>query len=123
MSESPARPTDPDLERRWSVVEAKLAANADRLADQGSLVTMKSASGRHVRTLRFVDRVDGRRVQRSLYVGGDDQSELLRRTQIWLDRCRVKGRVATEVAGLARLAAAACGAVRRLHPSLVPKRR
>jgi hypothetical protein len=110
-------------ERRWHAVELKLAANAERLADQGGLVAMKSASGRRVWVVRFVDVVDGRKVHRSVYVGGDDRPELLARTRRWLDHCRVRGRVADDVAGCARLAVAACGAARRLHTSLVPRRR
>ena len=109
-------------ERRWDAIERKLAANAERLADRGGLVAMMSASGRRVCVVRFVEVVDGRRAHRSVYVGGDDQPELLRRTQRWLDHCRVRGRVADDVAGYARLATAACGAVRKLHPSLVPRR-
>ncbi len=110
-------------DRRWDAIERKLAANAERLADQGGLVAMKSASGRRVWVVRFLDVVDGKKVHRSLYVGGDDRPELLTRTRRWLDHCRVKGRVADDVAGYARLAATACGAVRMMHPSLVPRRR
>ena len=109
-------------ERRWRAIERKLAANGERLADQGSLVAMKSASGRSVSVVRFVEVVDGAKVHRSVYIGGSDQPELLARTQLWLDQCRVSGRVAAAVAGHARMAAAACGAIRRLHPSLVPRR-
>jgi hypothetical protein len=108
--------------QRWHAIEQKLAANAERLADRGGLVAMKSASGRSIRVVRFVEVVEGTKVHRSLYVGGDDQPELLARTQRWLDHCRVSGRVAAAVAGHARLAAAACGAIRRLHSSLVPRR-
>ena len=108
--------------RRWRAIERKLAANAERLADRGGLVAMKSASGRRVWVVRFVEVVDGAKIHRSLYIGGDDQPELLARTQRWLDHCRVSGRVAAAVAGHARLAAAACGVIRRLHPSLVPRR-
>ena len=109
-------------ERRWHALERKLAANAERLADRGGLVAMTSASGRRVWVVRFVEVVDGAKVHRSVYVGGDDQPELLARTRRWLDLCRVSGRVAADVAGYARLAAAACGVIRRLHPSLVPRR-
>lgn len=127
MSTMGCKPTvqaqDHAQERRWDAIERKLAAHAERLADRGGLVAMKSASGRGVWVVRFADIVDGRRVHRSVYVGGDDQPELLARTRRWLDHCRVKGRVADDVAGYARLAATACGAVRRLLPSLVPKRR
>jgi hypothetical protein len=113
---------DDDLERRWHVVEAKLTAHQDRLADQGGPVAMNSASGRRVWVVRLVDVVEGRRVHKSIYVGGDDQPELLRRARLWLDRCRVRGRVAAEVAGHARLAAAACGIALGLRPRLVPRR-
>jgi hypothetical protein len=109
-------------ERRWRAIERKLAANAERLAEQGSMVTMKAASGRRVWVVRFVEAVGRAKIHRSLYIGGGDQPELLARTQRWLDHCRVSGRVAADVAGHARLAAVACGAIRRLHPSLVPRR-
>ena len=107
---------------RWHAIERKLAANAERLADRGGLVAMTSASGRRVWVVRFVEVVDGAKIHRSLYIGGDDQPELVARTRLWLDQCRVSGRVAADVAGHARLAAAACGVIRRLHPSLVPRR-
>jgi hypothetical protein len=108
--------------RRWRAIERKLAANAERLAERGGLVAMTSASGRKVWVVRFVEVVDGAKIHRSVYIGGADQPELLARTRRWLDHCRVSGRVAAAVAGHARLAAAACGAIRRLHPSLVPRR-
>jgi hypothetical protein len=108
--------------QRWHAIERKLAANAERLADRGGLVAMKSASGRRVWVVRFVEVVEGAKIHRSLYIGGDDQPELLARTQRWLDHCRLSGRVAADVASHARLAAAACGAIRRLRPSLVPRR-
>jgi hypothetical protein len=108
--------------RRWHAIERKLAANAERLADRGGLVAMKSASGRRVWVVRFVEVVDGAKIHRSIYVAGDDQPRLLVMTQRWLDHCRVNGRVAAAVADHARLAAAACDAIRRLHPSLVPRR-
>jgi hypothetical protein len=108
--------------RRWHALERKLAANAERLADRGGLVAMTSASGRRVWVVRFVELVDGAKVHRSLYIGGDDQPELLARTRRWLDQCRVSGHVAADVADYARLAAAACGVIRRLRPSLVPRR-
>jgi hypothetical protein len=114
--------SDHSQRQRWQAIELKLAANADMLAEQGSLVAMKAASGTRVWVVRFVEVVDGAKIHRSLYIGGDDQPELLARTRLWLDHCRVSGRVAAAVAGHARLAAAACGAIRRLHPSLVPTR-
>ncbi len=112
-----------DPERRWSAVEAKLAAHAGRLAEQGGLVAMRSASGRRVWVVRFADESAGRRVHRSIYVGGDERPELLRRTRAWLDHCRVKGRVAAEVAGLAALAVAACKTGRPSGPRAPASRR
>jgi hypothetical protein len=118
----PIVPAPDNAQQRWHAIERKLAANADRLAERGGLVAMTSASGRRVWVVRFVEVVDGAKVHRSIYIGGRDQPELLARTRRWLDHCRVSGRVAAAVAGHARLAAAACGAIRRLHPSLVPRR-
>ena len=114
--------SDQTQRQRWHAIERKLAANAERLADRGGLVAMKSASGRRVWVVRFVEVVNGAKIHRSLYIGGDDQPELLARTQRWLDHCRVSGRVAAAVACHARLAAAACDAIRRLHASLVSRR-
>lgn len=112
-----------DPERRWPAVEAKLAAHAGRLAEQGGLVAMRSASGRRVWVVRVADVVDGRRVHRSIYVGGGDQPELLGRVRNWLDHCRVNGRVAREVESYAKVAAAACAVVRRLRPNIAATRR
>ena len=120
-SEPAAKATDFDLERRWLVIEAKLAAGADQLADQGGLAAMRSASGCRVWVVRFAAVVEGRRVHRSLYVGG--HGELLRRTRRWLDLCRVDGRAAREVEGYARLAVAASGIIRRLRPGISAARR
>lgn len=122
MGKPPVALPDDGLERRWRAVESKLASHEERLANQGGLVAMRSASGRRVWVVRVVDVVGGRRVHKSIYVGGDDRPELLRRARLWLDRCRVKGRVATEVAGHARLAAAACGIALGLRPRVVPRR-
>src|SRR5437588_8721540 len=100
----PSSPTrDPALERRWEAVRAKLLANFDRLAERGSLVAGTSASGRRVWALRFTDSQGGRPVHRNVYIGGDDQAELLRRTRDWLERCR---RGSAEMIRLARLGAA-----------------
>jgi hypothetical protein len=114
--------SDHSQRQRWQAIEQKLAANAERLAEQGSLVAMKSASGRRVWVVRFLDVVDGAKIHRSLYIGGDDKPELLARTQLWLDQCRVGGRVAADVAGHARVVAAVCFAIERMHQSLVPRR-
>ncbi len=105
--------TDRAQEPRWDAIERKLAANAERLADQGGLVAMKSASGRRVWVVRFVDVVDGRKVHRSVYLGGDDQPELLERARGELQKYRARACWPDEVASYAQLAAAASGVVRR----------
>src|SRR4051794_32078968 len=69
-----------DLEARWAAVELKLEAHADVLAGQGTLVA-KHARGRRVWVVRYVVRVDGRRAHRSVYVGGDDVTELIERVR------------------------------------------
>ncbi len=116
---SPLNP-DPALERRWEAVRAKLLANYDRLAERGSMASSTSASGRRVWAVRFVDTQGGRPVHRNIYVGGDDQGELLRRTRDWLERCR---RGPAEVVRLARLGAAIGGIASLFHPRLVPARK
>ncbi len=119
MTEPTPRAPGPALERRWDVIRAKLLANADLLAERGSLAASTSASGRRVWAVRFADVQDGRPVHRNIYVGGDDQAELLRRTHDWLARCR---RATAEVDRLARLGVAIGVIARRIHPRLAPAR-
>jgi hypothetical protein len=116
---SPGTP-DPALERRWETIHAKLRAHYDRLAERGSLVASTSASGRRVWAVRFADARGGRFVHRNIYICGDDQAELLRRTRAWLVGCR---RVSAEVERLARLGGAIGMIARRLHPRLTPPMR
>ena len=102
-----------DLERRWAVIRSKLEAHADDLATQGVLVS-RVASGRRVWKVRFVVREGGRRVHRAIYVGGDDQPELLERARRLLELYRAQGRWGEEVAAFARFAASVIGLARRL---------
>jgi hypothetical protein len=101
-----------ELERRWAAIRSKLEAHADDLATQGVLAS-RVASGRRVWRVRLVVRAGGRRVHRSIYVGGDDQPELLDRARRLLEQYRAQGRWAGEVAAFARLAAAFVGLARR----------
>src|SRR4051794_39269148 len=66
------------LERRWAAIRRKLEAGAEHLATQGVLVP-GIAAGRRVWKVRFVVREGGRPVHRAVYIGGDDQPELLER--------------------------------------------
>ena len=101
-----------ELERRWAALRVKLEAHADDLATQGVLVS-RVASGRRVWKVRLVVRVGGRRVHRAIYVGGDDQPELLERARRLLEVYRAQGRWGQEVAAFARFAAALIGLARR----------
>ena len=112
MAATTSRPHSADLERRWAALRAKLEAHADALVTQGVLVS-RVASGRRVWKVRLVVRVGGRRVHRAIYVGGDDQPELLERARRLLELYRAQGRWGEEVAAFARFAAAFIGLARR----------
>ena len=102
-----------ELERRWAALRVKLEAHADDLATQGVLVS-RVASGRRVWKVRLVIREGSRRVHRAIYVGGDDQPELLERARRLLELYRAQGRWGEEVAAFARFAASVSGLARRL---------
>jgi hypothetical protein len=104
-----------DQEARWETVRAKIARDAPHLRRQGSIVA-KWARGRRVWALRFRLREQGRTVQRSVYLGGDDQPELLGRARDFLRQCRAQALWPGEVAASARMAAAIRTTLRRLHP-------
>jgi hypothetical protein len=63
--------------------------------------------------VRFVIRDAGRRVHRAVYIGGDDQPELLESARRLLELYRAQGRWGKEVAAFARFAAAFSGLTRR----------
>ena len=113
MTRTTARSHRADLERRWAAIQPKLEALAGDLATQGVLVS-RVASGRRVWKVRLVVRVGGRRVHRAIYVGGDDQPELLERTRRLLELYRAQGRWGEEVAAFARFAASVSSLARRL---------
>jgi len=99
-------------EQRWALVRRKLEEHALALMHQGTLVS-KTASGRRVWAVRFVDRSGGGRVHRTIYVGGDDQPHVLDRARQLLESYRVLGRWADNLDTYVRLAAAAKSIVRR----------
>ena len=107
---SRTRTLDPDA--RWAAIREELAANAGWLATQGVLAP-RVVAGRRVWSIRFVVREDGRKVHRAVYVGGDDQPELLERARGELEKYRARARWPGEVAAYARLAASASGFIHR----------
>jgi hypothetical protein len=94
-----------------------MEANSEWLAAQGTLAA-KSANARRVWVIRFMARDGDRRVQRSIYIAGDEQPELLDRARRLLDLYRQRRRWPAQIAAYARLARAASGIARRLTSSL-----
>jgi hypothetical protein len=114
MTNATDQAADPDLEGRWAAIEAKLAAAADRLVRQGTMVRKVTSAGGEVWAIRYVDEEGGARVQRSIYVGGNP--ELVDRARRLLGRYRERQRWPEEVAAYARLALATKALARRLTP-------
>ena len=59
-----------DTEARWERIVEQFGLYRDVLAYRGSL-SSRLASGRRVWSLRFVVEIDGRRVQKAIYLGAD----------------------------------------------------
>lgn len=104
---------DGALERRWQTLRARIEAEAEALRRQGSIAA-KLTNGRRVWVLRFHSTEASCRRYRSIYLGGDDQPELLHRARELLACLRAEGNRAREVAAYARLARDALGAARDL---------
>jgi len=93
------------LKRRWQKIEQQMEENRCHLERQGSLAARQSG-GRRVWMLRFFMETEGRHVQRSIYVGGDDQPELLKRVRGLLAYYREVGRHKRGARDCARLVGA-----------------
>ena len=50
--------------------------------------------------LRFTDKVDGKRVLRTIYIGRAEDEELIRRAESYLEECRELARIPEEMAEL-----------------------
>jgi hypothetical protein len=112
MTDITDQAADPDLEGRWAAIEAKLAAAADRLVRQGTMVRKVTPAGRKFWAIRYFDDACGARVQRSIYVG--DHPELVERARRLLGSYRERQHWPAEVAAYARLALATKALARRL---------
>lgn len=73
-----------------------MLANARLLARQGS-VASRLANGRRLWLLRFKDVEQGRSVQRALYLGGQDQAEVVQRARDLLSVLRAPLRLSKEL--------------------------
>jgi hypothetical protein len=99
---------------RWRKIQETLEHHAHHLRKQGSLVSKPTASGRRVWVVRFWIESQGRSVCRSIYIGGDDQPELLARTRELLKHYRERATWAKEIATYSRLVAVANATLKRL---------
>ncbi len=106
-----ARTRDP--EKRWREVRAEMERNAYLLGRRGSIVA-KWASGGRRWVLRFAaPNGQGRVVHRSLYLGSEDASEVLRRARELLGHYRQQADCLEEIRLFARLGAAAAAVLCR----------
>lgn len=84
------------VRQRWRRVEQKILLNSKTLATQGSLASRMSGK-RRVWILRFTDQVNECPMQRAIYVGGDDQPEILERVRLLLEHIRAPERFPREL--------------------------
>jgi hypothetical protein len=101
------------LEERWSRIARKLNEAAAHLRAQGAVVRRRGA-GRDVWVVRFRARgPDGARL-RSIYVGGEDEPELVRRARRLLAELRAPSLRRREIDMFARCVRAAKTLMNRL---------
>jgi N-dimethylarginine dimethylaminohydrolase len=100
----PNMPSDQSLEARWNRIRTAMEQNRAVLEHHGT-ITVKKAGRATVRVLRFCERRQGRRWQRSIYLGAD--AELVRRAIALLEAFREPLRWQAETAA----AAAALGSI------------
>lgn len=74
---------------------------------------------RRVWMLRFTEVVHDRPVQRAVYIGGDDQPEILDRARRLLDDIRAPQRFVQELSAYLAFTRRIVGALRRRSPRLV----
>jgi chorismate-pyruvate lyase len=97
-------PSDQSLEARWGRIRTAMEQKRALLEHQGT-ITVKKVGGQAVRVLRFCERQQGRRWQRSIYLGVD--AELVLRAIALLEAFREPLRWQAETAA----AAAALGSI------------
>jgi hypothetical protein len=98
---------------RWRQIEEAFRQNAPHLIRQGTIVG-KVVAGRRKWVLRFVVRLGGRTVHRSVYLCRDDEPALLEKARELLKRYRERAGWARELTLFARIAGAAHAALKRL---------
>ncbi len=99
--------------RRWPKLRDKILQHALWLRHQGGLVLLRDRGRKPAWVIRFRAEEGGRKVHRTIYIGGEDQRELLRRVRPLLERCRAQGQEAGNIGGFVQLARAAVHHCRR----------
>jgi len=120
MSRRPDSPAQ--LVRRWARVEQQIEQNCHWLMCQGSIAARRTGA-RRVWLLRFFVEVDGRRIQRSIYIGGDDQPELVQRARELIEHLRLIGRCDRQIVEDARAVKAVAIEMRHICQELSPRRK
>lgn len=100
------RPTQPGLEGRWDRVRAEMERAEFWLGRQGSIV-LKPFEGRRYWVLRFRFNHEGRRRQGMIFIGREEDGEVLRRARELLARFRSEAMVLKLISRSARQAARA----------------
>lgn len=111
------RRSDRRLIARWEKIEEQMIANAQLLARQGSIASRR-AHGRRLWLLRFMDVDQGRCVQRALYLGGDDQVEVVQRARDLLALLQAPKHLIKELKLVRSLIRKLCTIMRRARPGL-----
>ena len=94
---------DSALEACWEALLEKLDAHRHLFSRRGGLFS-KRVRSRFAVVLRFTDKVDGRRVLRTVYIGRAEDKELIRRAENYLEECRELARIPREMAELVAMA-------------------
>ena len=110
------------LEARWQTIQAKIASHAEHLVTQGAIVARTTRNGK-VWMLRFYVAESGRRIQKAIYIGSDQQTEILARARQLLARYRSRADWAREIVQSARWAALAAAKLRKICTSRKAKAR
>lgn len=108
---SQVRPTN--LDERWDILRRKIEQAANDLRTQGAVVARRVSKSR-VWVVRYRTHGEDGRKLRSLYIGSDEQIELLQRTRRLLAEIRGRDRWPRDVTGYAHLARSISALMRRL---------
>jgi len=98
---------------RWPRVQAKILAASAYLFHQGAVVSRPARRGR-VWMLRYYVKDGERRIQKAIYIAGDDDPELLAKARDLLAACRRRQEWLDEIATATRVVASIRAAAAKL---------